>query len=533
VPDLTHGLSKPVNPRETKTSRRTHTTPAALFFSPCWGACHEQFFAACRQPPYPPEGGGSGARLRDAVVGIGFAALESISEGFSLYDADDKLVIFNRQYRDMHGAGSIDVVTHGTSFETIIRSAVASGEIRDADGRVDAWVAQRLARHRNPEGTHVQRRTNGRWIQVNERKTVDGGTVATYTDITELKQAEKAIQESEQRLRVIAEAAPMAVLIVTFDDGMVRYANRRFCEMFGFDASSALGLQARTLYADPQHRERFIGALSEHGHVEGMEMLFKRAGGEEFWALLASQSIEFEGRRAMITGLADISDRKRMEGELHKAIWATEQATRAKSDFLANMSHELRTPLNAIIGYSEMLSASIFESSSTSLMRLRRWVPAAFTRRSGSSAFSVPKRAALVTIISVKPMMALSGVRIRPARPFRYQRRHAGTGEIQGCAGDCGHRLFRLRYYEICRCLCRRARRPRCIGVYRRHRRKFAARARGALQEPGVAWRHTERVVECCWRPADSAPDSAVPVWVTPTNEELMIAQHTLALATP
>jgi PAS domain S-box-containing protein len=282
-------------------------------------------------------------------------ALESISEGFSLYDADDKLVIFNRQYRDMHGAGSIDVVTHGTSFETILRSAVATGEIRDADGRVDAWVAQRLARHRNPEGTHVQRRTNGRWIQVNERKTADGGTVATYTDITELKQAEQAIQESEQRLRVIAEAAPMAVLIVTFDDGIVRYANRRFCEMFGFDASSVLGLQARTLYADPQHRERFIGALSEHGHVEGMEMLFKRSGGEEFWALMASQSIEFEGCRAMITGLADISDRKRMERELHKAISATEQATRAKSDFLANMSHELRTPLNAIIGYSEML----------------------------------------------------------------------------------------------------------------------------------------------------------------------------------
>src|SRR5262245_14670955 len=107
-------------------------------------------------------------------------AIESISEGFSLYDADDKLVIYNRRYRDMHGTASIDAVNQGVSFETILRNAVASGEIRDAEGDVDIWVAERLTRHRDPKGTHVQRRSDGRWIQINERKTYDGGTVATY-----------------------------------------------------------------------------------------------------------------------------------------------------------------------------------------------------------------------------------------------------------------------------------------------------------------------------------------------------------------
>src|SRR6516165_12603533 len=206
-------------------------------------------------------------------------AIESISEGFSLYDADDKLVIHNQRYLDMHGAASIDVVKQGVSFETILRNAVAGGEIRDAEGRADAWVTERLARHRDPKGTHVQRRADGRWIQINERKTDDGGTVATYTDITDVKLAEQAIQESEQRLRVIAEAAPMAVVIVTFDDGIIRYVNQRFCEMFGIDATSALGLKATTLYADPLHREQFIKELTEHDQVEGMEIIYKRASG--------------------------------------------------------------------------------------------------------------------------------------------------------------------------------------------------------------------------------------------------------------
>jgi adenylate cyclase len=69
----------------------------------------------------------------------------------------------------------------------VIRRAAELGLIQEAKGRVDAWVAERLARHKNPVAAEAQRRDGDRWIQVSERRIAGGGTVAVYTDITEIK----------------------------------------------------------------------------------------------------------------------------------------------------------------------------------------------------------------------------------------------------------------------------------------------------------------------------------------------------------
>ena len=69
----------------------------------------------------------------------------------------------------------------------MIRRAAELGLIHEAKGRIDAWVAERLARHRNPVAAEIQHRDGDRWIQVSERRIAGGGTVAVYTDITEIK----------------------------------------------------------------------------------------------------------------------------------------------------------------------------------------------------------------------------------------------------------------------------------------------------------------------------------------------------------
>ena len=127
-------------------------------------------------------------------------AIESISEGFSLFDADDRLVVSNSTYRKLLYPGIEDVVVPGVSFEQIVREAAERGLIADAHGRVEEWVAERVARHRDAGEPHLQRRSDGRWILISERKTEDGGTVAVYADITEIKRHEEELSEKSEAL---------------------------------------------------------------------------------------------------------------------------------------------------------------------------------------------------------------------------------------------------------------------------------------------------------------------------------------------
>ena len=131
-------------------------------------------------------------------------AIESISEGFSLYDAEDRLAVCNSAYGELLYPGKGTPVP-GTPYKTLIRNAAEEGLVEDAKGRVDEWVAERLAKRMQPGEPHVQRRADGRWVQINERKTTEGGTVAVYTNITEIKRAEEEVHEAKRKAELANE----------------------------------------------------------------------------------------------------------------------------------------------------------------------------------------------------------------------------------------------------------------------------------------------------------------------------------------
>ncbi len=124
-------------------------------------------------------------------------AIETISEGFVLYDPQDRLVLCNSKFRELYPKID-DLMVPGTPFPTILRAIVDRGMV-DLEGRTpEEWIAERLAHHANPEGS-PEYRYNQIWARISERRTPDGSTVGVFTDITELKQRQAELEQTMEQ----------------------------------------------------------------------------------------------------------------------------------------------------------------------------------------------------------------------------------------------------------------------------------------------------------------------------------------------
>lgn len=124
-------------------------------------------------------------------------AVESLPDGFVLYDRDDRLVIANARYREIYAASAPSMIP-GTLFEDILRFGLARGEYRDAAGREEEWLAQRMEQHRSPEAVIEQRLASGRVLRIFERRTPEGGSVGLRVDVTELYDARERAEAANR-----------------------------------------------------------------------------------------------------------------------------------------------------------------------------------------------------------------------------------------------------------------------------------------------------------------------------------------------
>ena len=247
---------------------------------------------------------------------------------------------------EIYGYSDDDVKT-GTKVSQLIELDIERGIVSADD------EGARTARHRakklgKSQETFDLALTDGRWVQIRDRRTADGGTVSIHADITERKRA-------EELQRIILESIPLPLSVVRKSDGIFLYCNEPHAVLVGHRPENIIGTHAIDAYWDPSDRDKFIEILDKHNRVDDFEVERKDAHGKPYWALVSSRPITFQGEESILSAQTVITERKQAEEIMKKAKEDAEALSQSKSDFVAVVSHEVRTPMNGVLGMARLL----------------------------------------------------------------------------------------------------------------------------------------------------------------------------------
>lgn len=329
-------------------------------------------------------------------------AIESIADGFVLFDHQHRLIQCNSRFRSYWAYSHLDVPPPGTSIADVKAMAINSGLV------VEEHVNE------SSEGA-VFLLSNGRWVQMTERSTREGGLVVLYSDITDVKNSEmarriKALEESERWIRVVTDHVP-ALIAYVGANMTVQFCNKVYEAWYGCNGESPLGKHLENIH-QPELYQRlmphmqavlrgnsvnfefeetndtgetrymlraYVPNVDEHGEVIGFFVLIRDITDRRKTALALEQAYDNLERRvkertAALTGLnsqlrQEISERAAVEARLRDAKMDAERANLSKTKFLAAVSHDLLQPLNAARLFTSALLEHSFGPKAEGLVR--------------------------------------------------------------------------------------------------------------------------------------------------------------------
>ncbi len=276
----------------------------------------------------------------------------------------DELISCSEEYARIHGVGldGIHDLMHD-QLERVVhpedRSRVAADFARADAEKAGYQIEYRIQR---PDGEvrHV--------LEIGEAVTDASGRtieqIGTIQDITDRRQAEDALHDSQSLYEGLINVAPVSIFVQTTADGRIVFVNDLGVQLLGaHDRGEILGKSlVEFLHPDYQEqaRERNRRILAGEPVEPVVEGKMLRGDGTVIDVERSVSSCTYGGVPALQSVIFDVTERKAGELAIVTAQEEAVLANRTKSEFLANMSHELRTPLNAIIGFAELIGSECY-----------------------------------------------------------------------------------------------------------------------------------------------------------------------------
>jgi len=303
-----------------------------------------------------------------------FDALESVREGFALFDADDRLVMCNSRF-GMALPDVVPLLRPGLRFVDYVRLVARSPHLNLRDGLTQsAWMRERLANHRRKSVNFNASISDGRWLQVSEERTPGGGTAILQTDITELVQMErqereKLLDEQARLIRATLDHINQGIVIFDAEARLVGWNARlvtlvsppmqllRVGVPFARLVEHFRDALAPESAAGPQWLTRWVGSLDHRPPLSlelntrdgvHLDIFAQEMPDRGFVISFTDITAEREAIRAMHAANEQLEARvQERTVALAAALDEAERANATKSRFVAAASHDLLQPLSA------------------------------------------------------------------------------------------------------------------------------------------------------------------------------------------
>ena len=302
-------------------------------------------------------------RRRDQVETMLKATLEHMDQGLIMIDGRGVIQVHNSRMSDLLDL-PVELLRSKPLLDQVRDYQLARGEfLKDMDARRTYVDGREVG---NTYEVYERERPTGTVLEVRTVPLPQGGAVRTFTDVTARRKAERTIQQSEARYRILAENTGDMIVRMALD-GIRRYVSPAAREILGVEPEELVGAAG----LDMTHPDDVDGLRENldglrRNEVDRKTCTHRLRHRDGRWIWMESHlrlTRDADGQPSEIIAIMrDVTERQRHEQELRaakelaeQALVRAEHANEAKSNFLATMSYEIRTPLNSIIGFTSLL----------------------------------------------------------------------------------------------------------------------------------------------------------------------------------